>query len=62
MKVLPSIVNIDQMGFMPGKSIDINLHGVFSHLQLPSEESCTRVLVGLDLEKIFDSIDWFYMA
>lgn len=35
-KILLSLINIDQMDFMPGKSTDINLRRVLTHLQLPS--------------------------
>lgn len=34
-KILPSLVSIDQTGFIPGKSTDINLRRVLTHLQLP---------------------------
>lgn len=33
-----------------------------THLQLPVPDSSTRVLVLLDIEKAFDSVDWTYMA
>lgn len=39
----------------------INIHRVFTHLQIPSDERGTRVLVALDLEKTFDSVAWIYM-
>lgn len=47
---------------MPGKSTDLNIPRVFTHLQLPSEEQGTRVLVALDLEKAFGSVAWPYMT
>lgn len=59
--VIPSIVNIDQMGFMLGKSTDTNLRRFFTHMQLPPPESDTRIVVSIDIEKTFDSVDWNYM-
>lgn len=60
--ILPSLINIDQTGFMPGKSTDINLRRVFTHLQLPPTESSTRVMVTLDIEKALDSVAWPFMS
>lgn len=62
MKILPSLVCIDRTGFMPGKSTDINLHRVLTHMPLPSSTSKSRVLVMLDIEKAFDSMEWAYTA
>lgn len=59
--VLPSIVNIDQTGFMPGKSTDTNLRRLFTHLQLQSRNANSRVVVSIDFEKAFDSVDWRFM-
>lgn len=61
MKVLPSLINIDQTGFMPGKSTDINIRRVFTHVQLPPDETVSRVLVTLYIEKAFDTVQWNYM-
>lgn len=55
MRVLTSLINIDQTGSMLGKSTDINLRAVFNYLQLPPD-SHTRILVDLDIEKA--SVFW----
>lgn len=60
-KVISSLVDIDQTGFMPGKSTDTNLRRIFTHLRLPHACQSTRVLVSNDIEKAFDSVDWQYM-
>lgn len=57
MKILPSPVCIDQNGFMPGKTTNINLRSVSTRMQLPSSTSKSRVVM-LDIEKAFDSVDW----
>lgn len=61
MKVIPNLLSIEQTGFIPGKSTDINIRRVFTHLQLPSIDSTSRVLATLVIEKAFDSIAWPYM-
>lgn len=60
-QVIPTIVNIDQMGFMPGKSTDTNLRRLFTHLQLSPTDSDTRIVVSTDIGKAFDSVDWTFM-
>lgn len=57
-RIISSLIGIDRTGFMPGKSTDTNLRRVFTHLQLPNLEQPTRVLVSIDIEKAFDSVDW----
>lgn len=61
MQILPNLLSIDQTGFMPGKSSDINIRGVFTHLQLPSADSTSRIMAALDIEKAFHSVAWSYM-
>lgn len=60
-RILPPLINIDQIGFMPGKSTEINIRRVLTHLQIPSAHSQTRVLVALDNKKAFDTVIWSYM-
>lgn len=58
-KVLPELVHID---FMPGKSTDIILRRVLTHLQLPNPHSKSHVMVALDIEKAFEMVTWIYMV
>lgn len=60
-KVIPSLVDIDQMGFMPWKSTDTNLRRLFTNLQLDTPEVSEKVIVSIDIEKAFDSVDRRYM-
>lgn len=59
-KVISTLVNIDQTGFMPGMSTDTNLRRLFTHLQLDTDFPA-KVIVSIDIEKAFDSVDWQYM-
>lgn len=61
MKVLPSIINFDQTCFMPGKSTDVNIRRVFTHLQLQPDETASRVVVAFDIEKAFATVQWEYL-
>lgn len=61
MQILPNLLSIDQTVLMPGTSTDINIHRVFTHLQLPSAYSTSRIVAALDIEKAFDSLAWSYM-
>lgn len=61
MLVLQHVVSPDQTGFMPKKATDINLRRVFTHTQLGPNTSSGGILVFLDLEKVFDPVDWNYM-
>lgn len=58
MSVLGHLISPDQTWFMPGKAADNNLRWVYTHLQLGPEISMGRILVFLDLEKVFDLVDW----
>lgn len=61
-QVIQTVVNIDQTGFMPGKSTDTNLRRLFTHLQLPPNNSESRIVVSIDIAKAFDSVDWQFMC
>lgn len=41
--------NIDQTGLIPGKSTDVNVFRVFTHLQLPTSVGSTRYWEGFPL-------------
>ncbi|XP_040184700.1 vomeronasal type-2 receptor 26-like [Rana temporaria] len=47
--VISSLVDVDQTGFMPGKSTDTNLRRLFTHLQLPNIDSADRTNAKLSI-------------
>lgn len=59
--VLSTVVDIEQTGFLPGMSTDTNLRRLFTHLQLDTSGSPAKVVVSIDIEKTFESVDWLYM-
>lgn len=61
MSVISQLVFEDQTEFIPDKATDINLRRVYTHIQLGPETTQGEILVFLNLEKDFDSVDWSYM-
>lgn len=59
--IIPTIIVPDQTGFIPGRFKAINLHRLFTNLQVPSEGPDSRIVVSLDMHKAFDSIDFPYL-
>lgn len=56
--VLEHVIHFDQTGFMPGKGTDIQPLRLFLNLSIPYDNCGQRVIVSLDGEKAFDSVDW----
>lgn len=59
--IMPKLIKADQTGFIPGRSIYINLHRLFIILQVPKTSDTDRVLLALDTYKAFDLIGWPYL-
>lgn len=45
-KVIASLVNSDQTGFIPGRSTNINIQRLFTNLQVPNLSQTPRALVA----------------
>lgn len=56
--LLPSVVDIDQTGFMANRSTDVNLRRLFTNIHAKHLNEGTRVVASLDIEKAFDTIKW----
>lgn len=59
--VIASIIHSDQAGFIPQKSMVINLRRLYLHMQSNLDNSGDRALLSLDAHKAFDSIEWDYL-
>lgn len=59
--VIASIIHPDRTGFIPARSTAINIHRLFTILQSDGPNPDTRVVVSLDTQKAFDSIEWPYL-
>ncbi len=56
-KILPKIINEDQAGFMQGRYIGENIRGLWDLIDNISEEEETGLLISLDIEKAFDTVE-----
>lgn len=61
-KAISSLIHSDQAGFMPQKSMAINLRRLFVNLQSISDNMGDRALLSLNVHKAFDSIEWSYFC
>ena len=59
--VLPELINEDQTGFVPGRYIGDNLRLLYDIMYYLKNENLPGLLVSIDFEKAFDSIDWGFM-
>jgi hypothetical protein len=59
--VLPQLISADQTGFVPGRYIGDNLRLIYDITHHLKENQTQGLLVALDFEKAFDSVNWKYM-
>ena len=59
--VLPKIINEDQSGFVQGRYIGDNIRLLYDIIHYLQEKKMPGLLVSIDFEKAFDSIDWSFM-
>jgi hypothetical protein len=59
--VLPQLISADQTGFVPGRYIGDNLRLIYDITHHLKEKQTQGLLVALDFEKAFDSVNWKYM-
>ena len=59
--VLPSIISLDQTGFIRNRHSFFNLRRVFNVVCNPSPIALPEALVALDAEKAFDRVEWDYL-
>lgn len=58
--VITALIHPDQSGFMLGRGTDINIRRLLTHMDKAPEDSL-GVVVSLDAEKAFDSVEWEYL-
>ena len=60
-KVLPSIINLNQCGFMANRFTGDNIRLVYDVLNYALVHKKRGLLILIDFEKAFDSISWSYL-
>ena len=59
--VLPKLINEDQTGFMQNRYIGDNLRLIYDLIDYVNRQNIPGMLLNIDFEKAFDSIDWSFM-
>ena len=60
-KFLPKMLNSDQTGFMKGRFIGDNIRLIDGIIDSTSEENLVGLLLFLDFEKAFDTMEWNFI-
>ena len=60
-KVLPKLINNDQTGFMKNRFIGENIRLIDSIINYANTEQIEGLLLFIDFEKAFDSIEWSFI-
>ena len=60
-RVLPSLISEDQTGFMANRYIGDNIRLIYDLISYLNKENMPGLLLCLDFEKAFDSVDWRFM-
>ena len=59
--VLPRLINNDQTGFMKGRFIGENIRLIDSIIRYAAENNIPGLLLFIDFEKAFDSLEWSFI-
>uniref|UniRef100_A0A3B5RAA6 Reverse transcriptase domain-containing protein n=1 Tax=Xiphophorus maculatus TaxID=8083 RepID=A0A3B5RAA6_XIPMA len=59
--VLPTVVGIDQTGFVQNRNSFSNIRQLFNVIYSPPSVSTQEVVISLDAEKAFDRVEWPYL-
>ena len=59
--VLPRLINYNQTGFMKGSFIGENIRLIDCIIQYAKEKNIPGLLVFIDFEKAFDSLEWSFI-
>ncbi len=59
--VIPTLINQDQTGFIPGQQPSFNMRQLFNVMYSTHPIQLPEVILSLDAEKAFDRIEWEYL-
>ena len=60
-KVIPKIINTDQVGYIKGRYIGENIRTLFDLINHAKFEQLEAYIAQIDFEKAFDSIEWPFL-
>lgn len=60
-KVIPSLIHVDQTGFIKGRYASNNMRRLFQVMYEAETSRCPAIAVSLDAEKAFDRVEWKYL-
>ena len=60
-KVLPSIIDLDQTGFLKGRYIGENIRTISDVIEYTSLRNQPGIILLLDFEKAFDTVKWSFI-
>ena len=60
-KVLPEVINSYQTGYVKNCFIGVNIRLISHELELYEKKNLPGMLLYIDFEKAFDSLDWNYL-
>ena len=60
-KVLPTIISLNQTGYVKGRYIGESIRIITDMLSFTKKENIPGIAIFLDFEKAFDSIEWCYL-
>ena len=60
-KVLPEIIHAKQSGYVKGRFIGEAARSILDVMDFTKKENIPGILLFIDFEKAFDSVDWHFM-
>ena len=60
-KALPQLIDEDQTGYIKGRFIGCNIRIIEDVVMFTQKENISGILLNIDFEKAFDSIDWRFI-
>lgn len=60
-RIISKVEHPDQTGFIPDRSVSVNIRQVYLNMQLPIENGGNGAVLSLDAAKAFNSLEWHYI-
>ena len=60
-EVLPSVIHMDQVGYVQNRNINENIRLLSDILEFTKKENVHGLLLAVDFQKAFDSVSWKFL-